>query len=99
MIIVVQTEVSASRGLHEIGWGGWCDGVVVVRGVESVVRDGVWGGGRWAASHYETYRFDSGIDRLTGPYRNSHPQESREAELVHEHSHASGELRRGTGAQ
>ncbi|MCH8145033.1 MAG: tetratricopeptide repeat protein [Gemmatimonadetes bacterium] len=52
----------------------------------------------WAATQYETYRLDFGIDRVTGPYRNSHPQESREAELVHEHSHGSGEPQRGTGA-
>lgn len=52
----------------------------------------------WAATQYETYRLDFDINRVTGPYRNRHPQESREAELVHEHSHASGEPQIGTGA-
>lgn len=39
-----------------------------------------------AEEKYETYRLDYDIKRVTGVYRNLHPQESREGELVHEHS-------------
>ena len=40
----------------------------------------------WAEENYETYRLDYDIKRVTGVYRNLHPHESREEELVHEHS-------------